>query len=457
MLRTLTLLLSLTAAATAAVPKVGIGNVNPLLRFGQNSKCAAFNAIQITFKPGEIPGFKDVDLAALWTVIEIRKSGTSTNATPLIVKSVRKPKYLAPDGVTVLEKDVYPYIGQIILELDTDVGGIPDRLFVSVQAGNGALADWPIKPAYVPYAGKCDTPPPPLNLDAPIPLDNSAPELPASAKKCDFSGVGLFPVEDPAKPNVNLSGTWVTGFSTRPLYSIDATVEAPLCPAKTFDLNVGGTIKTAEKKSIDPDSFSAYISAKSKGATFINKNKTIYRGWEVRGGGEFSRKDQFENIVFAPKGYLGWADKKRNSSYQVRYSGGIELTAGVEVGHNRRTKDFRSGYGGIGRLAPAVSVYFLVPLNSTTRSFQITSTYSPRFLLSAEPFTDNRIWIEHEKPFKSFAAGTRHHRLNQVDIGVSDLVSLSFKNEFGSIPPAFNIIDFRFTTGLTIKWKWKGK
>lgn len=444
MLRHLALFLLTFTALIGAQPKLEISAVNPTLQFGANCSIQ-FNQIGTTLAPSDLPRFSDIAVESRWIILLVFQNGQTLSSRPVRVTGVRSPQ---DNG-----KDQYPITGQVLLTLAENVDTLPLRIFVSLDLLGGTVKEWQPSSDVKKFASSCAAPSP-----AAFASEITSPPQTSPTWKhlgsCDYSTLGFF---KPAKgeDNVNVSGTLLAGYSARPLYSIDATIELPLCPTENYDFNIGGAVKSAERRSLDLDSFSAYLSFKPKSATRYGNSTTWYRSWDIRGGEEFSRKDQFENIVFAPKFVTGYADFKVNSQGRFRFSGGFELTGSVEVGHNRRTKSVRAGYGGIGRIAPAVVVYFRKPLGSPGRSLVLTSTYNPRILLSPEPFADNRIWVAAETPFKSFASGTRHYWLNQIDIDLTDLAALVVKSEFGSLPPAFNIIDFRFTTGLTLKWKWR--
>ena len=417
----------------------------PVLHFGTD--CAAPIAeLTVTLDTKSLPPFIEISAANLWSGVSVAADGT-LHATPFEVAAIRSQ--------VVNQKDDYPMNGGLVITLKKPLDEFPVRLLISLDYLNGGMMSW--QPDRVPkqFRKICTVPvafPPVASSTA---FGGIGTSTRPAGRGCDYTGLGFVEPSKPGDEKVKLSGAWTTGYSTRPLYSIDATMEIPICPLPTFDIDIGGTIKTAERRSIDPDSFTAYVSLKPKTAKHIGQSRTFYHTRGIRDGGEFSRKDQFENILFVPHLTMGAATYRTNASGKLRFCYGFELVGAFEGGHNRRTKNLRSGYGAIGRLAPGLSAYFLVPMKSTARSLILSTYYNPRILLSAEPFTDNRIWVAHEAPFKSFAAGTRHYWQNQLAADLTPLVSLSVKSEFGSMPPAFNIVDFRLTTGVTLKWKWR--
>jgi len=446
MLRLIVLTALGAMAAFAAQPKIELSSISPSLQFGDH--CAVqFNEIEVALSSSPLPAFSEVSLTSRWFVTMLFQNGSAISSQVAPVTTVKSLQFLG--------KDQYPITGQILLGLAEPVNALPLRIFVSLDLLGGAVAEWQPKENVRKFVSACTGGGPQTPGQTATPSPTPASSSTKTPKLCDYSKLGFNKVSpDAKKQDVSLNGALTAGFGAHPVYTIAATIDLPVCPTENYDFDIGGTINTAQEPKLDPDSFTSYLSAKPRSPSRYGDSIHWYRTWEVRGGGEFSRKDQFVNIVFSPKYSTGYSNFKVNSQGHVAYSGGFEVTASVEVGDNLRTKAFRAGYGAIGRLAPSATAYFLIPLRSPTRSFAVTSTYNPRVLLSEEPFTDNRILVAPNQPFKSFARGTRQYWLNEVDIDLTDLTSLTFKTEFGSLPPAFSIVDYRFTTGLTIKWNW---
>jgi len=136
----------------------------------------------------------------------------------------------------------------------------------------------------------------------------------------------------------------------------------------------------------------------------------------------------------------------------VRAAINAELAGGIEAGANMQSKDLPQGYGGIFRIVPGASIYAVFPGALGFDEIRWTSTYRARLLTTREPFVDVR---DDDRPFASLAKGTRHEWKDQLDFKVTPLVGLTFTHEYGSTPPAFKILDHRFTLGATVMWAWR--
>jgi hypothetical protein len=136
----------------------------------------------------------------------------------------------------------------------------------------------------------------------------------------------------------------------------------------------------------------------------------------------------------------------------VRAAINAELIGAIEAGANMQSKDLPEGYGGIFRLVPGASNYAALPEALGFDEIRWTSTYRARILTTKEPCVDLR---DDEHPFASLAKGTRHEWKDQLDFRVTPLLSLTFTHEFGSTPPAFRILDHRFTLGVTAMLAWR--
>jgi hypothetical protein len=417
------------ALCMAAAPKIELVSVGPKNVLPDGS----FDGVHVAIV-GDRPQLVLVQQPLLWSVIAL----------------VRTPegKLLAQNrAVTAIKEtraDYYDRSGELTLTLDAAVSGA-EELIVSLNFLNNPIALAKIK------------------INPPDPSVTPGGSVTTSATRnwwgsnCGWTGLGFNRAAKASEEDVHLGGSWTAGYSTRPFYSIDSTIKIPVCSFKGLQLDVGGTAKTVEKPSLDPDSFSAFASLKPSEPFQASKSDWA-RIWSVKAGSEFSRKDEVRNFIFAGEYEWAYSHAVLDGGGQVSYSIGLDIAPGLEIGSNYRAPGgFRAGYGNIARLSPRSVAYLVVPMAGHRKSLTFRSTYNPRILLSAEPFQDNRIWVAHQTPFTSFAKGTRHSLSNELNVDLTSIASLTFKHEFGSLPPAFHIVDFRFTTGLTIAWKWKTK
>ncbi len=270
-------------------------------------------------------------------------------------------------------------------------------------------------------------------------------------------GLGFFGVEKREKADVYLFGSWVTGLDLAPAYNVDLSAAAP---AKDFTwlgeswrASASVAMQSADHREIDPDS---YLVSGKVGLYFPeNLGDTgpyLDFQWEMVRL-EFSRKEQFSNFVTAPTFTLSQRLlAKLTKTRTVRAALDAELFGGFEVGHNMVSKVVPEGYGAIFRLVPGIALYASFPGALGLDEIRWTTAYRARILTTKEAFTDVR---DDDVPFPSIARGTRHEWKDSLDFKVTTLLALTFSHEFGSTPPAFRILDHRYTLGATAMWAWK--
>lgn len=269
--------------------------------------------------------------------------------------------------------------------------------------------------------------------------------------------LGVFPVEKRDKADIYLFGSWVSGPDVSPVYNVDLSVAPPPLDIKIrggdFRVTTSFTMKSAERRSVDPDSYQ--VSAKMGRLYPVNLGEAgpyLDFQWDAARL-EFSRKDSFSNFVTAPSLVFSKAlFASLTEQKLVRAAVNVELLGSIEAGANLRAKDLPEGYGTIFRVVPGVAFYAAFPGALGTEEVRWTSTYRARILTTKEPYIDVR---DDDEPFASVARGTRHEWKDQLEVKVTPLLSLAVAHEFGSTPPAFKILNHRFTLGVTMMWAWR--
>ena len=268
--------------------------------------------------------------------------------------------------------------------------------------------------------------------------------------------LGIFPVDKRDKADVYLYGAWISGPDVAPTYNVDLSIGAPLKDftwgGTPFRPSLLATVKTAERRDVDPDSYSVVAKVgRIYPADLDDAGPYFDFQWDVARV-EFSRKDSFSNWVTAPTLLLSHGLARKDKDNFVRAAINGEIFGSIEAGNNMQAKNLPDGYGAIFRLVPGLALYGSFPGAFGLGEVRWTTTYRARILTTKEPFTDVR---DDDNPFPSLARGTRHEWKDQLDFKVTPLLSLAITHEFGSVPPAFKILDHRFMFGVTAMWSWK--
>jgi len=224
-------------------------------------------------------------------------------------------------------------------------------------------------------------------------------------------------------------------------------------PVAAWRASANATVKSSDRRDVDPDSY--LVSAKvgrifpfdlDSGGPYLDFQ------WEVARL-EFNRKNEFSNFVTAPTvTYSRAIMRALTNTRMVRAAIDAEISGGLELGHNMQSKLFPGGYGTIARFVPGVAAYASFPGGLGLDEVRWTTTYRARILAAEEPFSDVR---DDEHPLSGVDKQTRHEWKDALDFKVTPFFSLTFSHEFGSAPPAFKILNHRYTLGATIMWAWK--
>jgi hypothetical protein len=253
---------------------------------------------------------------------------------------------------------------------------------------------------------------------------------------------------------INLS--FSPGINSPQQFSIDtsAALLFPLAPSETRDFGSLGflaSVKTDKRKSADPDSYRVF--------GVFQRGLTKKSHWPLEGviftwliaGGEFERQAKNTNFVSAPL-----------LDFPIRLRGAINskkavvpvLTpeVGLEIGNNFSNAVNSKGQGAIARgvLGGNLSTTF----NPKLKLFQgihLTSDYKLRAPTRAEVFTNTKTDSAGKTvdvPFLS--TKPRHYIKNELGFTLWDPISFTVTHEYGTIPPAFRLVDHKVSLGLTL-------
>jgi hypothetical protein len=351
----------------------------------------------------------------------------------------------------------------------------PDAAVISVADRYVVVVRSPAHPAGVQAAIRSVVPEPDLYADtglirivlaAPVAADvtevdivslfGKAARITWSQRK-DAGKLGVYPVDKREKADVYLFGSWLTGPDLAPVYNLDLAAGVPLgdfdVRGQPWRFSAKASLKTADRRDADPDAYA--VSARVGRVFPVNLGSTgpyLDVQWEVLKA-EFSRKDEASNLVSSPVLTLSQRlARSLRPDRSVRAALDLDLQAGLDLGANLQNKLVPDGYGAIVRLVPGVAIYAVFPAALGLDELRWTSTYRARVLLAEEAFIDLR---DDDHPFPSVAEGTRHEWKDEFAAKVTPILSLALTHDYGSLPPAFKILDHRVSLGATVMWAWK--
>jgi hypothetical protein len=274
----------------------------------------------------------------------------------------------------------------------------------------------------------------------------------------------LSPLNSTDQPDVLLSGTFLAGGNTKPIYTLSeqANIFSPgpgsvlgFAPGFTSAVQINqGAQPPSNRTTFDPDSIQAAFSgwrvdAINHGALYGLTTKLNLIG------GEFSRSDPSSNIM---TGFVSTFVLRRirlnDSTFLALYP-----VLGLEAGHNLNrpsqimgTPVDLSHYSGILRgIVGSDAIFGVASSDRTSNVFAITGSYRMRLPAMDEPF----VRTIHEQTTVDLTTRARHWV--EVDVTYSPpnwkYLALTAKYQFGSLPPLFTFIDQQVTLGFQFQAK----
>ena len=283
------------------------------------------------------------------------------------------------------------------------------------------------------------------------------------------------PAKGKSDADIYLSGAFLAGEGTKPLYTLDAKVGwVPEWGSSGIFAGFEGTatINSSAKPPVnrtraDPDSITADANVHFIKVKKIKPGSVPTRhgqgGWLFSlypAKGEFSRKYPESNFV--PAATVEWVDLVRN--FGKRSAVAFYPSAGFEAGTNLNkpasiegTPVNLSGYGAIFRgVLGAYAGYYIratKPDPGNPYQFEITSTFVDRIEGFREPFLTTAIQNGKSVTVVNFGRNPREYLETDLTWNITPLLGLTAKHTWGSLPPLFNMTGNQVTIGLTFKAK----
>ena len=259
--------------------------------------------------------------------------------------------------------------------------------------------------------------------------------------------------------DIYLFGSFLAGYSTKPLYTIDAKVNwVPEIKTTGNMFGVEATLSTnsdssppVDRSRIDPDSITAALALRHR----IHQLSLDINPLE----GQFSRKYPASDLITA--GTIKWV------SHPV-YDHGQAVVfypfIGYELGKNLNKPSILfkqpvnlSPYDNITRALFGAHAAFLLFKKSVTADspyrLAIQADYTTRVLFTPEPFVTSGYSGSDHTSIVSVRANARHYVECGIAYNASDLFGIEAKYKFGSLPPLFEFVEHQVVIGITFKAK----
>lgn len=247
--------------------------------------------------------------------------------------------------------------------------------------------------------------------------------------------------------DIYFSGLASGARESKPLYSFESKLGYLFSLGRKGAIGPRAEVNAASESNIDPDSIKATLSYE-KAFVFGPARGLIVRSDAL--GLEFDKENRNRNLMTEFNGTLVPPPARLGESTFAA----IDFMAGFEGGHNyRHALNEDHGLGNLWRWKFGANVYFVALDPPVFKRIDFSTSYQVRLLQTAEPFTET---IGGEE-VTTLSKRPRHHVASNLDFMFSDALGISLKYQYGSLPPAFKLVNHSASVGLTFKLKQANK
>lgn len=246
--------------------------------------------------------------------------------------------------------------------------------------------------------------------------------------------------------DIYFSGTVVTARESKPLYSF----ESKLGYLHTFStggaLGAKATVDAAEEGNLDPDSIT--FSVVYRKILVLRPVTALVLQSELIGG-EFDKENRTRNLISKLDGILVLPPKFPSKKSVTS----INFLAGFEGGHNYRHKLNENGLGQFWRWKLGSSAYLKLKDLGKLSQLVFSADYVVRLPSEAETFSS----VRDGKKTTILTTKARHFVSGNIDFMFTDYFGLALQYRYGSLPPAYNLVNNSVSLGITYQLKQADK
>lgn len=266
--------------------------------------------------------------------------------------------------------------------------------------------------------------------------------------------------------DIYFSGEAAAARNSKPAYSIESKFSYlynltreiqtgdPNRPVSFIDygaLGVTATFNSGENSSVDPDSITvggtyqrSFLFGPSPTSILLNSDFIKF---------ELDKKNQTRNLVTGVDAILVLPSKRLNNNKKNPAFATMDFLLGVEGGHNYKNELQPKGLGNFWRAKFGVGAYFYVLKPWVFDRISFNTEYKLRLPQSAEIFTEtvdgNKQTFLTKKP--------RHYVATDLNFMFSQSYGLALKYRYGTLPPAFKLVDNKVSIGFVLQLQQTNK
>jgi hypothetical protein len=247
--------------------------------------------------------------------------------------------------------------------------------------------------------------------------------------------------------DIYLSGSATGQRGSGPVYSIEAQAGYLHSLRRAGSIGGKATFVSDSGSEIDPDSITL---AATYQKVFVLRSPTgIILNSDFLGG-EFDKKNSTRNLTTELDGTLVLPSARLGDNTFAT----MDFMGGFEAGHNYKHPLNPKGLGAFWRPKFGINAYLvaLAPPRVFNR-INLSANYLLRLPQSAEPFTEKINGSE----VASFSKRPRHHFGMDLGLMLAPAYGFTISYRYGSLPPAFSLVDHKVSAGFTLQLKQANK
>ena len=260
------------------------------------------------------------------------------------------------------------------------------------------------------------------------------------------------PVDSSDDATVYVSGIMAPAVSKHTAYTIDARAKYWFWERGLSSAFVTGEYKADARTNADPDSTSLFL-------TFDRYSSLIMK-WDAIGI-ESNRKASVVNMMSRPRvgsalshAFLATrSDASGNELSVVKASIGLDLWFGIETGLNLKHDDGIKADDFILRFVPETKAYLVVPTTGLINKIVFSAGYAVRLPVTDETFVETRDLAAGASAVPSATQRARHLAKLGITFKLTDWFGVEGQYSYGSLPPAFQIVNHSGKIGIVFQAK----
>jgi hypothetical protein len=250
------------------------------------------------------------------------------------------------------------------------------------------------------------------------------------------------PANGKKEADIYFSGTAVGARESKPLYSFESKLGYLKQLGVWGALGGKATADASEESNLDPDSIT-FSAAYRKVFVLSPLTGVVLQSGLI--GGEFDKENRTRNLASGLDAILVLPP-----AYPTETSvASINFLAGFEGGHNYRHKLNEKGLGKFWRWKMGTIAYLTFRDLGKLNRLGLSADYVVRLPTEAELFSS----VRDGKKTTVLTTKARHHIAGNVDFMFSDALGITLQYRYGSLPPAYNLVNNSVSIGLTFQLK----